>query len=108
MPEKKEVIEKKGKECFNCEVEGQYKCPKCFIRYCSVDCYKLHIDNCKPIKKATKRPRIEPYSGADTVNRERLKELKFDDQIKNHLSNKYLRYELDLNVDTIKRGGAQT
>ena len=46
------------------------------------------------VKKATKRPRIEPYSGADTVDRERLKELEFDDQVKNHLSNKYLRYEL--------------
>jgi len=89
--QKKEEIQKKDKTCFNCDVEGQYKCSKCIIRYCSVACYKQHTDTCKPIKKPSKRPRVEAYTGADTVKRDTLEQLGLSDEVKNHLSNKYLR-----------------
>jgi len=31
-------------ECFICgkEESGKYKCPTCFIKYCSVNCFKVH------------------------------------------------------------------
>ena len=77
MLQKESEVKKPEKLCFNCETEAQYKCPKCMIRYCKVECFKQHKESCKPIKKAQKRPRIEPYSGEDTVERTRLEQLEF-------------------------------
>ena len=35
-----------------CEVCGinemKYTCPKCYIKYCSVNCFKQHKENCIP------------------------------------------------------------
>ena len=105
--QKKEEIEKKDKKCFNCDIEGQYKCSKCVIRYCSVACYKQHKDSCKPIKKPAKRTHVQAYTGADTVKREALEQLGFSDDVKSHLSNKYLRLsavKLELTLIYIIKG----
>ena len=37
-------------ECFVCKSDTKvnppkYRCPQCFIRYCSLDCFKLHKSN---------------------------------------------------------------
>jgi len=34
---------------------------------------------------------VEAYTGADTVKRDTLEQLGLSDEVKNHLSNKYLR-----------------
>ncbi|ESN91730.1 hypothetical protein HELRODRAFT_185198 [Helobdella robusta] len=28
------------------EILSKYKCPKCYLRYCSLSCYKQHRDSC--------------------------------------------------------------
>ena len=51
---KKEQKEKKEeinniKYCEICGLqEKKYTCPKCFINYCSVECYKKHKEGCQP------------------------------------------------------------
>ncbi|XP_038670050.1 zinc finger HIT domain-containing protein 3 isoform X2 [Scyliorhinus canicula] len=37
------------KICGVCEEQPpKYRCPRCELRYCSVGCYKIHKDGCKP------------------------------------------------------------
>ena len=50
------VIEKPKKECIQCKGNGKYKCSKCFLFYCGVECYKTHQDSCIPKKK--KKPKV--------------------------------------------------
>ena len=43
-------MEENKKEIVKCSVcqkkEGRYKCPKCLILYCSLECYKGHSKEC--------------------------------------------------------------
>merc|ERR1712088_1089818 len=64
------------------------------IRYCSVGCFKSHKENKKCKVKTKKRnetlKEIE-FKGEDTLSQIDLEKLREDEDLKRHLSNKYLR-----------------
>ena len=90
-----------GKMCQVCdETAWKYKCPKCLVRYCSVDCFKQH--QCKekilPAPKTKKSGRIseqkplniDPDDDSDVLKSEDLSRLNCID-IKKILENPHLR-----------------
>jgi len=73
----------------------KYKCPTCYVKYCSLDCYKIHRQSpCeKPEQSEGLPPQNRPYQfpTPDTVPQERLKELAFSDEVKECLKNPHVR-----------------
>jgi hypothetical protein len=48
---------RKVKPCGLCEETSKYRCPKChFFRYCSVKCWKEHVEECREAKKMKVTP----------------------------------------------------
>eukprot|EP00116_Pleurobrachia_bachei_P014560 sb/3474822/ len=90
--------------CEVCEKsDTKYRCPKCYIRYCSLDCYKIHT--CEPkamppppkLPKSAKRTKPRPnkkYDGDDD-DVELLKQHQLDSldcpEMRELLSNPHLR-----------------
>ncbi|XP_076275937.1 zinc finger HIT domain-containing protein 3 isoform X2 [Rhynchophorus ferrugineus] len=85
-----------NKVCIICSGNGIYKCPTCFIYYCSAKCCKKHRENdCELFQKeeqpvAEEKPK-ENVKTADEVSAERLQLLKNSDEVKNLLTNPHLR-----------------
>ncbi|XP_023344810.1 zinc finger HIT domain-containing protein 3 [Eurytemora carolleeae] len=86
-----------------CEVctllEKKYKCPTCNILYCSVACFKTHIDNCIPSVKSTEDPHVESsstsgvhkFQTAETVPVDQLQLLRKSEALKELLRNPHLQ-----------------
>merc|ERR1712151_176466 len=44
---KKVCKESQQQTCIVCNITtDKYKCPKCFMRYCSIACYRTHKESC--------------------------------------------------------------
>ncbi len=41
-----------NKKCLICASEAQYRCPKCKLRYCALDCFKAHQAQCEQLQQA--------------------------------------------------------
>ncbi|EFA09025.1 zinc finger HIT domain-containing protein 3 [Tribolium castaneum] len=88
------------KTCVICKEEGKYKCPTCFVYYCSVQCCRKHRENkcdvwVKNGGEALPQAEISQtkarYTSADTVPFEKLQLLNGDENLKNLLCNPHLR-----------------
>ncbi|KAL9918090.1 zinc finger HIT domain-containing protein 3 [Glossina fuscipes fuscipes] len=92
--------------CIVCrEPTDKYKCRKCLERYCSLSCYKKHINStecqacetpsCEPLtgdQNEDNEPTIyTPFSTEDTVAPEKLQQLAHSEGLKNLLYNPHLR-----------------
>lgn len=98
----------------SCEVcsseESKYKCPTCVIPYCSVVCYKTHLENC--VTKVNdigatglKEPAFEhKFPTNDTVPIPTLEKLKENKDLVNLLANPHLQSFLT-SVDTADNPG---
>lgn len=43
----KKVVPESKPTCIVCNITtDRYKCPKCFMRYCSINCYRTHKESC--------------------------------------------------------------
>jgi len=55
----------------------KYKCPKCYVKYCSLQCFKTHQES--PCEKVQVVEPVAPptyqFPTRDTVSREQLREL---------------------------------
>ncbi|CAH1404739.1 unnamed protein product [Nezara viridula] len=87
-----------GKVCTYCDSVPKYKCPNCFIPYCSVKCCQQHkLENCiKPPppeenNKITEKQNIS-YPTEDTLPLEKLQQLKNSGSVKECLKNPHLRH----------------
>nr|SVE77377.1 EOG090X0JQ4 [Daphnia lumholtzi]SVE78002.1 EOG090X0JQ4 [Daphnia lumholtzi]SVE78630.1 EOG090X0JQ4 [Daphnia lumholtzi]SVE79260.1 EOG090X0JQ4 [Daphnia lumholtzi] len=78
----------------------KYKCPTCFIKYCSVPCFNVHKE--LPCEKPSVAPQPEnltvenvpmayKFATADTVPVEKLQALAQSDEVKECLSNPHVR-----------------
>ena len=84
--------------CGLCSEVGKYKCSKCHdVRYCSVNCFKLHQPDCVPRKKQKTDP-VVPRSGATssiqapiTLQPTQLDTLRTDADIRLAVQNKELQ-----------------
>ncbi|KAG5684006.1 hypothetical protein PVAND_013259 [Polypedilum vanderplanki] len=99
--------------CNVCEKQNhKYTCPKCFIKYCSLPCFKEHkISQCEEIQKKNQfeQPKyiedkipekINLFETIDTVSQQKLEELANSEKIKQLLLNPHLRKFLkDVNND---------
>uniref|UniRef100_A0A336ME21 Zinc finger HIT domain-containing protein 3 n=1 Tax=Culicoides sonorensis TaxID=179676 RepID=A0A336ME21_CULSO len=91
------------KICIVCDKsDGKYKCPKCEMPYCSLECFKSHKDSvkCEEISKekeaarnqlADKSPSTLLFTTMDTVPLETLEKLRDSEHLKNLLYNSHLR-----------------
>ncbi|KAJ8963675.1 hypothetical protein NQ314_005468 [Rhamnusium bicolor] len=87
-----------NKTCNICHKEGIYKCPTCFIFYCSVTCCRKHRENkCGVVKnenvddeeeQVEKKRKIE---GDSTVPEEKIEMLKSNEEVNKLLTNSHLR-----------------
>uniref|UniRef100_A0A6M2DP67 Zinc finger HIT domain-containing protein 3 n=1 Tax=Xenopsylla cheopis TaxID=163159 RepID=A0A6M2DP67_XENCH len=88
--------------CVVCQsITNKYKCPKCYAKYCSVDCFKKHKESlCTPVdvvedvaNSEIKNKAIDDYMfpTEDTVPRQTLKLLDSDETLRNLLKNHHLR-----------------
>merc|ERR1719452_322878 len=84
----------------SCEIctdqESKYKCPTCSIPYCSVPCYKNHLENCVPkedIEQTDKGKAAyeHKFPTKDTVPLETLAKLKENKDLVNLLKNPHLQ-----------------
>ncbi|XP_030751792.1 zinc finger HIT domain-containing protein 3 [Sitophilus oryzae] len=87
-----------SKVCVICSGNGIYKCPTCFIYYCSAKCCKKHRENeCELFKKEeqpdpdSEEKTKKTLKTGDEVSADRLQLLKNSDEVKNLLSNPHLR-----------------
>lgn len=91
--------------CSFCKLNAaKYKCPACYILYCSVDCWKLHKKECVPVLRKNKegcsddlnkyKPNIYQYPTEDTVPYRKLQSLGERQEIKDLLCNPHLRHML--------------
>ncbi|XP_055625711.1 zinc finger HIT domain-containing protein 3 [Toxorhynchites rutilus septentrionalis] len=100
-------------KCVVCGADNQkYKCKTCAVHYCSVPCYKTHKETpCEP--PATELPIVEDrqpqktflYTTVDTVDPEKLEQLRHSEQLNNLLYNPHLRRlleEIDKAPDAMK------
>ena len=62
--------------------EWKYKCPKCVIRYCSVDCYKSHECSLatqkppdQPLKRVSKALQLDSDDESDLLTTSQLQSL---------------------------------
>lgn len=78
----------------------KYKCPTCFIKYCSLPCFTAHRQTpCQkpapPAETENMASSLPPFKyqfpSADTVPLEKLKELANSEQLKECLANPHLR-----------------
>ena len=46
------------KSCIICHLASKYTCPHCKINYCSINCYKIHKDNCSSNATATEKDKL--------------------------------------------------
>ncbi|XP_050307606.1 zinc finger HIT domain-containing protein 3 [Anthonomus grandis grandis] len=81
--------------CVICSVNGIYKCPTCFIYYCSSKCCKKHRETgCEVYREQViEQPQKSKESQklAEEVSAERLQLLKNSDEVKQLLTNPHLR-----------------
>ncbi|XP_066248437.1 zinc finger HIT domain-containing protein 3 [Euwallacea similis] len=85
-----------SKVCIICTGDGKYKCPMCYIYYCSSKCCKKHRENgCEVIQKedpvATVEMPKETLRSPEEISAERLYLLKNSEEVKNLLTNPHLR-----------------
>jgi len=92
------------------KVEKKYKCPVCFINYCSLACFKVHKINCNSFSQSededantnTENFKFDTaaqsvnedaflFSTPDTVPLEKLQQLSKSEKLKTLLTNKHLR-----------------
>jgi hypothetical protein len=54
-------------DCLVCnQNKSKYKCPKCAIQYCSLDCFKVHKNTCIPVNTtAGKDTKEDSTTGKD-------------------------------------------
>ncbi|KAL1494470.1 hypothetical protein ABEB36_010066 [Hypothenemus hampei] len=85
-----------SKVCIICTANGIYKCPICYVYYCSSKCCKKHrADGCELLQQ--KEPPQEPpqmpeaLKSSDEIPSDRLQLLKNSDAVKSLLSNPHLR-----------------
>nr|CAG4635206.1 EOG090X0JQ4 [Alona affinis] len=88
--------------CQVCGVDPfKYKCPTCYIKHCSLDCYKVHRQS--PCEKPSGVPPSDDNSAApfkyqfptaDTVPLDKLQELAGSEEVKECLSNPHVRQML--------------
>nr|CAG4645956.1 EOG090X0JQ4 [Lynceus sp. MCZ IZ 141354] len=86
--------------------DGKYTCSKCFLKSCSLDCYKTHKQSlCEKVSEEVQQKREEEkqaelaaqvdtnysYPTEDTVPREKLERLGLDEKVKECLYNPHLR-----------------
>ncbi|XP_058457886.1 zinc finger HIT domain-containing protein 3 [Malaya genurostris] len=91
-------------KCAVCdENDKKYKCKTCEVPYCSVACYKKHQEvpcgnsSTRELEiREDRRPqRILLYTTIDTVETEKLEELRNSEALKNLLYNPHLRKLLE-------------
>jgi len=84
----------------SCEIctdqESKYKCPTCCIPYCSVPCYKNHLENCLPKEDSAqpgngKATYEHKFPTKDTVPIDTLDKLKENKDLVNLLKNPHLQ-----------------
>lgn len=93
--------------CSLCKLNGgKYKCPACYVLYCSVDCWKVHKKECISIHRedngqedcsgnlSKDRQNIYLFPTDDTVPYTKLQLLGECQEIKNLLNNPHLRHML--------------
>ena len=69
--------EKAPKICSECAGVGKYKCPKCLVLYCQVECYKKHTATCVPkLKKKQKHIIYPEVLEEDTIGENKLEKVK--------------------------------
>ncbi|XP_063709656.1 zinc finger HIT domain-containing protein 3 [Culicoides brevitarsis] len=90
------------RKCEICDKsDSKYKCPKCEIPYCSLECFKQHKDSieCSELikkresdrKKSSFQPKPLLFTTMDTVPLEELQKLQNSEHLKNLLYNPHLR-----------------
>ncbi|ODV90666.1 hypothetical protein CANCADRAFT_24016 [Tortispora caseinolytica NRRL Y-17796] len=84
-------------KCEICNNEiSKYKCPKCFVRYCSVKCFKDHEMNHKsePETPINRSPEIcnEPIN----TTKDKYEYLLADESVRLRLKSKSLQYHLGM------------
>nr|CAG4651498.1 EOG090X0JQ4 [Simocephalus serrulatus]SVE94635.1 EOG090X0JQ4 [Simocephalus serrulatus] len=87
--------------CQICQTTSfKYKCPTCYIKYCSLQCFKVHKES--PCEKPTTPPLQEnlpveavplsyKFPTSDTVPIDKLQELANSEELKECLSNPHVR-----------------
>jgi len=84
------------------EANRKYKCPKCFCLYCSVDCFKIHKPDCKPLLLKSQgqpvQPSAEVLEDEDVLSEHILSCLEDNNKLKAMLHNPHLRKIL-MNLD---------
>ena len=65
-----------NEECWNCTNLSKYKCPKCSIKSCSLECVKNHKENysCDGLRDKVKYVGLKKFTDMDIVNDYRLME----------------------------------
>lgn len=94
-----------------CETnEKKYKCKICEVPYCSLPCYKIHQEspcvpriNDQPANDLRKSAREPLFATADTVDPEKLEQLRNSEALKNLLYNPHLRKLLE-EIDSAPNG----
>nr|XP_019529790.2 zinc finger HIT domain-containing protein 3 [Aedes albopictus] len=96
--------------CGVCDTnEKKYKCKTCEIPYCSLQCYKKHQETpCEPISDQSTsdhhKPSKEPlFATVDTVDPEKLEQLRHSESLKDLLYNPHLRKLLQ-EIDSAQNG----
>ncbi|XP_062560378.1 zinc finger HIT domain-containing protein 3 [Armigeres subalbatus] len=97
--------------CAVCETnEKKYKCKTCEVPYCSLPCYKKHQEspcepriNDRPSNDLRKSAREPLFATADTVDPEKLEQLRNSEALKNLLYNPHLRKLLE-EIDSAPNG----
>ncbi|XP_019770438.1 zinc finger HIT domain-containing protein 3 isoform X1 [Dendroctonus ponderosae] len=86
--------------CIICTKSATYKCPMCYIYYCSAKCCKQHRgDGCKLLSETAAEPVDESImnftkhfgKASEEVPEGRLQLLKQSDEVKNLITNPHLR-----------------
>ncbi|CAG9773798.1 unnamed protein product [Ceutorhynchus assimilis] len=86
-----------SKSCIICSKTGSYKCPMCYIYYCSSKCCKKHRETgCEVILQKEDPPQEpekpkEALKSPEEISAGRLQLLKNSDEVKNLLTNPHLR-----------------
>uniref|UniRef100_A0A1Q3F5C2 Zinc finger HIT domain-containing protein 3 n=1 Tax=Culex tarsalis TaxID=7177 RepID=A0A1Q3F5C2_CULTA len=102
-------------KCAICnENQKKYKCKTCKVPYCSLTCYKTHQETPCEAPPKTDHPKIQEdrqpqktflYTTVDTVDPDKLEQLRHSDPLKNLLYNPHLRrllQEIDSAPDAMK------
>jgi zinc finger HIT domain-containing protein 3 len=73
---------------------AKYKCPRCIIEYCGIDCFKEHKETCQPVEQVQSKDKIVADQQIESSEQRTFDRILQDEQIKYYLRFDSLKYHL--------------